>query len=830
MTAARPPRLRALTACLALAVPLLCSPTAPARAASEAVLAEDGFDRTVAQGLGSAPAGGTWTIPTGASTVQVGGSVARFAGRPGQVLDARLSQGRARDVSVLETLVLPELGAGGHTMAGLNARIDAATGTGYRLWANLSADGSVVLHANRVSPTGDSVLGTGVRIDGLVAQGRRIKLRLQVSGTETVTLRGTVWADGSAEPAPQFSAADSSTARLTDAGQVGLALVAGSTTTPVTVTHFTALTTSPQAPAPTSPPEAPAPTTPQEPAPDQGQPAPQAAVAARGSLPVGQASYPVPSGAVFMATNGNDANPGSQAAPVRSLARAVELAPSGGTVVVRGGSYHQGEVGIFKPLTVQAHPGEAVWFDGSTRITQWTRSGDTWSAPWTARFDHSTSYTVGGRDDSFLDPKYPLAAWPDQLFVDGQQLQQVAPGSVGAGQFAVDYANQRIIMGTDPSGREVRGSDLDRVFTVGSPDVTLRGFGIRRYANAIPRMGVIFMARQRNLVENVVIHDVASTGISMTSDGRNGAGTVNRVTIERSGLMGIGGANFDGGKVTNSVIRNNNTQRFTPLPATAGVKVTASRNVTFDNNLLEDNYNTNGLWTDESVIGVTVTRNRITNAAQDGFAGIQLELTSSAVVADNVVSGQVRGLYLFDSEHLRVSNNTIWNSRIADISVDQDFRRQSNPAHNGHDPRNPVPDASNTWVSRDIAVRNNLFGTDANFSNFQFYVLDKDKALTAGSMVATATGNAFEAKDANSPTLIGWGRNDGRVDMYNDLSAWSGAVGRGWVNRTYPAGASVQQAQQAASAMTHGSPLEADIAQKIGQAAGSTHIGAFQQV
>ena len=39
-----------------------------------------------------------------------------------------------------------------------------------------------------------------------------------------------------------------------------------------------------------------------------------------GSLPVGQASYPVPGGAVHVAPWGDDNNPGSSAAPVRTLA------------------------------------------------------------------------------------------------------------------------------------------------------------------------------------------------------------------------------------------------------------------------------------------------------------------------------------------------------------------------------------------------------------------------------------------------------------------------------------------------------------------------------
>ena len=176
-------------------------------------------------------------------------------------------------------------------------------------------------------------------------------------------------------------------------------------------------------------------------------------------------------------------------------------------------------------------------------------------------------------------------------------------------------------------------------------------------------------------------------------------------------------------------------------------------------------------------------------------------------------------------------NNSVWNSVVADISVDQDFRRQANRDHVGHDPRNPVPDPNNTWVAGDTQINNNLFGTDDGQTtrHFQFYVLDKDKAIPAGQMVTQATGNVFEAKDATSPTAIGWGKLDAIVTQYTDITKWSNDVGRGGTNAFYPAHASAQQAADIAAGMGHGAPLDADIAGRIGQQAGSKHIGSFQK-
>ena len=82
---------------------------------------------------------------------------------------------------------------------------------------------------------------------------------------------------------------------------------------------------------------------------------------------VGAAHYPVPSGAIIVSPSGNDAAAGTTSAPLRTLAHAVASAPSGATIVLRAGSYHESVViPPGKRLTIQAWPGEPVWLDGSS--------------------------------------------------------------------------------------------------------------------------------------------------------------------------------------------------------------------------------------------------------------------------------------------------------------------------------------------------------------------------------------------------------------------------------------------------------------------------------
>ncbi|HEY9841180.1 MAG TPA: DUF1565 domain-containing protein [Candidatus Obscuribacterales bacterium] len=97
-----------------------------------------------------------------------------------------------------------------------------------------------------------------------------------------------------------------------------------------------------------------------------------------GALPL-HPRLPVPDAGkdLFVSTQGKDANPGSFAAPLRTIHRALDKARPGGLIWVRGGSYTEGgsddyqALVIEKPgLTLSAYPGEQVTLlPGHAQIT-----------------------------------------------------------------------------------------------------------------------------------------------------------------------------------------------------------------------------------------------------------------------------------------------------------------------------------------------------------------------------------------------------------------------------------------------------------------------------
>ena len=147
---------------------------------------------------------------------------------------------------------------------------------------------------------------------------------------------------------------------------------------------------------------------------------------------MGAAQYAVPPGAIVVSTTGKDTAAGTTSAPLRTLGRAISVAASGRTIVLRGGTYHEAvRIPSNKKLTIQSWSGEAVWLDGSIAVSGWVRDGATWRHDgWTYQFDHSPTDTRGAPDNTadhwrYLNAEYPMAAHPDQIWIDGVALRQV---------------------------------------------------------------------------------------------------------------------------------------------------------------------------------------------------------------------------------------------------------------------------------------------------------------------------------------------------------------------------------------------------------------------
>lgn len=464
-----------------------------------------------------------------------------------------------------------------------------------------------------------------------------------------------------------------------------------------------------------------------------------AVVGDRGTL-LGSAAYDPPAGAIYVSPSGSDGSAGSAANPVRTVQRGLALAPSGGTVVLRAGVYHE-SLTVQKKVTIQNFPREVAWLDGSSTITNWTRSGSTWSAPWGTFFSPS-NYAGGIRSD------HPYANYPGQMFLDGQPLRQVGSlGEVVSGAFYADAASKRMVIGSDPTSKVATASDLTSALHIGVKDVTLRGFGVRRYATTAQARAAILMDPAGGVFENLVVVDNSSIGLALSGANK----TVRNVVVERNGMMGMGMHEANNSVVSRSILRYNNYERFATLPVSAGVKITKSSNVKIDNNLVTDNYFASGVWFDMYSSVVKVVNNTLRD---NGELQVNVEATKQGIVANNYISGGRKGIDLRDVEGVVVANNRLGAYTLMGVFVAQDNRWTKRPADAPSD---------FSMLTRNISIINNVFfcGT-----RFQLFANDENGTIPASKFNLSVSGNVFSSQ-RKSPelNLMGWGLGAGKYDF-----------------------------------------------------------------
>ncbi|WP_191330303.1 PKD domain-containing protein [Frigoribacterium sp. ACAM 257] len=194
--------------------------------------AKDGFGRTVANGWGSAETGGTWTRTGTASQYGVANGVGtQFLGAAGWNTSMALTGVSTTDADLRTSVSLDKVPTGTGTYVYVTGRKVAANSE-YRAALRFRPDGSVVvgLTAFKGSTTGTS-LAAETLVPGKVAQGAKVNVRLEVSGSGSTVIRAKVWADGMPEPTAWTVSATDGTAALQAPGWVALGAYASGNTT-----------------------------------------------------------------------------------------------------------------------------------------------------------------------------------------------------------------------------------------------------------------------------------------------------------------------------------------------------------------------------------------------------------------------------------------------------------------------------------------------------------------------------------------------------------------------------------------------------------------------
>lgn len=542
---------------------------------------------------------------------------------------------------------------------------------------------------------------------------------------------------------------------------------------------------------------------------------------------VGAASttnYSYPSNALFVATNGSDANNGTINAPFATLSKALATVSSGGTIVVRGGTYHQ-SAATSRAAIVQSFPGEYVMFDGSIPVTNFTSESTYWVATgWTAEFSR-----VNSGSSSLITSAAPYAGWPDQVFYDGAALKQVGSvGELGAGKFYIDQAADKLYIGSNPSGHSVAASDLMTGFTAnGHTGTQLKGIHFRRYATPVNTIAAVRAWSDNMVVENVSVEDSAYAGISAIGNNV----TVRNSTMSRIGNTGGQAHKANGTVWSRNIMDHNNTELFNVSWEAGGHKITKSRNAIFEDNVISGNYG-NGFWLDQCGAYMTFRRNTVVDNQR---SGVMLELSAFLSVNGNLIARNGRyGLYSNDSNDITAWNNTIVDNATDVYLLDDYTRTITDLGSSDWDNRYPIPDPLFAWSSKNNYLSNNNIGDngasepwssasfvtyDDNANGFSYVGQNNRLNRNAYWQRSSTSASNFSLFD-NYPSGVISSSNftNHKNNTGQDLNSLS-AVG-GTNPFASGAGSSIRS-----SVSSGGATIPANVATDTGLPAGSTAIG-----
>ena len=350
---------------------------------------------------------------------------------------------------------------------------------------------------------------------------------------------------------------------------------------------------------------------------------------------------------VHVSPAGSDSASGNATAPVRTVRRAIQIASAGDTVQIAAGTYHEQVQVYAKEVHLAAAPGADVTFDGAREVSGWTAVDGGWAAAWNTDFARAGApHTTSER---------PEAGWPEQFFIDGSPLVEVAsPASVVSGTFFHDRSAGQVLIGTDPTGRLIEGSDLNWAIYLNHADgSSVTGITARRYATPFTNMAAIRAYADNLRLSDLTVEQNAFMGVSaMGNDIR-----LDDVVTRNNGHLGAHAHRATGLTVTNSVIEENNVEQFDPFHAAGGIKITDSSHIDIRQSEVSRNGGP-GIWTDLDTTDISLTGNTV---QENQRSGIELELSARAIVADNVVTfnGEA-GIWVLETSDVQIWHNALF--------------------------------------------------------------------------------------------------------------------------------------------------------------------------
>ncbi|QQM67224.1 right-handed parallel beta-helix repeat-containing protein [Actinomyces weissii] len=494
---------------------------------------------------------------------------------------------------------------------------------------------------------------------------------------------------------------------------------------------------------------------------------------------------------------------GSANAPYNSLADALGAAKDGDTIELANGIYREGNLDVTRRVTITAAPGAKPVLNGAQTPRSWTANSDgTWSSGGSmVRFcDKCTTNN---------DPSVEgIAAYPEQVFVDGKPLRQVLSraevtadtffvedpdpvslkqeGNRSAGYRVKDHRGARYVIGANPSAHEIEVVQHSRALSLLASGTTLNGITVEKYAPVQrwdypdPEIhyntgaAMVFVQGDNMKVTNSTFR-YSSAGAALFLASSTNA-TVTGNTVSDNGGTGLGANQSTGVVVERNYFANNNTEGFntTSCGAYCGIadmKVTHSRSLRYAHNTVDysasstdhatteswEQNRASGIWFDEGVMDSQIVGSKFINVPIAVFD----ELSSRSVIASNEVIGGGIGIQVAGSTDTEVWNNSVSHARTS-LHLYEDKRSFgcNHRSSSGECVASEEWSIKNglAWDLTNTRIYNNIFSSEQQTDAAMLNVLggedhDGSSALYANDEVSGIDHNVYYRQSSSNPSF-----------------------------------------------------------------------------
>ena len=425
----------------------------------------------------------------------------------------------------------------------------------------------------------------------------------------------------------------------------------------------------------------------------------------------------------------DDTGPGASGRPFETIGRAATIARAGDRVLIRTGVYRESVTvkangTAEEPIRFEAAPTANVIVTGANALSRWKKESagakeNVFSTSWPHRFLAGTKNGTHPSNDY-----HRMIGRLEQVFVQGRRMRQVLDrGKLSRGTFYADLAAKRLYVWSDgnqdivkkkvPVEASVRGL----LWVSQGAYIQVRGIRFRYAANKAQRGAVMFRG-DHGVVEDCIFEKTNSIGVAFRGDNV----LVRRCVFADNGQMGFSAAKARGLRMTECLVRNNNTKGFNRNWEAGGNKLVVCRDVIIEHSRFVDNRGI-GLWFD---IGNEncVVRNCL--FAGNEASGIFYEISYGLRAHDNVLIGNGFGNYPGDWG----SNGAITLSSSPNCTIERNLMIANREGFQFREQRRTTPRIDDrrerpVW-NHDNVIRNNViaYNRDAQTAGC-FDVLDQ---------------------------------------------------------------------------------------------------------